>query len=117
MKIPETNGLIENIYKYVHTHIEIAKLEVEERVQETFKKLIIGAILLLLATTLLIFSLLTLAFFLNHVFKSNYLGFLSVTILLALVAVYVFYLGKKLLEPDTVTESIEEKSESIFPEN
>lgn len=117
MKIPETNGLIENIYKYVQTHIEIAKLEVEERVQETIKKLIIGAILILAASMLLIFSLLTLALFLNHVFKSDYLGFLLVTILLALVVVYVFYLGKKLLEPDTITENTEEESELIFPEN
>ncbi|MBB6002164.1 phage holin family protein [Arcicella rosea] len=117
MKIPETNGLIENIYKYVQTHIEIAKLEVEERVQETIKKLIIGAILILAASMLLIFSLLTLALFLNHVFKSDYLGFLLVTILLALVVVYVFYLGKKLLEPDTITENTEEESELISPEN
>ncbi|MET3127639.1 putative membrane protein YqjE [Arcicella rosea] len=117
MKIPETNGLIENIYKYVQTHIEIAKLEVEERVQETIKKLVIGAILVLSAGMLFMFSLLTLALFLNHVFKSEYLGFLAVTILLAIVVAYVFHLGKTLLKPDTITESIEEEAETVFQEN
>jgi len=117
MKIPETNGLIDNIYKYVQTYVEIAKLEVEERVQETIKKLIIGAILVLSGLLLLLFFLLTLALFLNHVFKSEYLGFLAVTVFLAIVITFVFYLGKKLLKPDTITESIEVETQSSFQEN
>ena len=117
MKIPETNGLIDNIYKYVQTYVEIAKLEVEERVQETIKKLIIGAILVLSGLLLLLFFLLTLALFLNHVFKSEYLGFLAVTVLLSIVITFVFYLGKKLLNPDTITESIEVETQSNLQEN
>lgn len=117
MKPSETSGLIENIYQYIQTNIEIAKVEVEEKIESVIKKLILGAILLILVSTFLIFLLLTFALFLNHVFGSTYLGFLTVTILLAILAGIMFYIGKSTLQPKPLTEIKKDDSETIFYEN
>ena len=85
MKILDPNGLVDNIYKYVQTNIEIAKVEVQEKIEDTIKKVAIIAILVLSGAMLFIFILLTLALFLNQILDSHYLGFLIVSILLAVI--------------------------------
>jgi uncharacterized membrane protein YqjE len=117
MKPSETTGLIDNIYKYIQTNIEIAKVEIEERIEAVIKKLIIGTILMILVSTFLVFLLLTLALFLNHVFKSSYLGFLTITIILAILSGIVLYIAKELLKPTPLAKIEENDSETIFYEN
>lgn len=117
MKSSETSGLIENIYKYINTNIEIAKVEVEERIEAVMKKLIIGAILLILVSTFLIFLLLTIALYLNFILESKYLGFLIVTLLLATGAGIVFYWAKETFRPKTLEEIAKESPETIYYEN
>lgn len=97
MKILDPNGLVDNLYKYVQTNIEIAKVEVQERIEDTIKKVAIIAILVLSGAMFFIFVLLTLALFLNHVLASNYLGFLIVTILLAIIIGIAFLILKRFL--------------------
>ena len=97
MKILDPNGLVDNLYKYVQTNIEIAKVEVQERIEDTIKKVAIIAILVLTGAMFFIFVLLTLALFLNHVLVSNYLGFLIVTILLAIIIGIAFLILKRFL--------------------
>jgi type IV secretory pathway TrbL component len=111
MKILDPNGLVDNIYKYVQTNIEIAKVEVQEKIEDTIKKVAIITILVLSVAMLLIFLLLTLALFLNQILVSGYLGFLIVSILLAVIMAITFFMAKQFLNSDKEMEkeSLSEK--------
>ena len=100
MKILDPNGLVDNLYKYVQTNIELAKVEVQEKVEDTVKKVAIYAILALSASLLFIFILITLALFLNQILASNYLGFLIVSVLLAVITAIAFFMVKQFLTSD-----------------
>lgn len=107
MKILDPNGLVDNLYKYVQTNIEIAKVEVQEKVEDTVKKVALIAILALSALMFFIFLLITVALFLNTVFKNQYAGFLIVTAFLGLVSGVVFLLIKPLWEQAKKVEESE----------
>ncbi len=100
MKILDPNGLVDNLYKYIQTNIEIAKVDVQEKIEDTVKKVAIFAILALSVTLLLVFLLLTLALFLNQILSSNYLGFLIVSALLTVITAIVFFMVKQFLTSD-----------------
>ena len=100
MKILDPNGLVDNLYKYVQTNIELAKVEVQEKIEDTVKKVAIYAVLALSASLLFIFILITLALFLNQIFDSNYLGFLLVSVLLAVITAIAFFMVKQFLTSD-----------------
>jgi uncharacterized membrane protein YqjE len=97
MKILDPNGLVDNLYKYVQTNVEIVKVEVQEKIEDAVKKIAIFAILALSVTLLLVFLLITLALFLNQIFSSQYLGFLIVSVLLAVITAIAFFMIKQFL--------------------
>ena len=100
MKILDPNGLVDNLYKYVQTNIELAKVEVQEKVEDTVKKVAVYAVLALSASLLFIFILITLALFLNQILISNYAGFLIVSVLLAVITAIAFFMVKQFLTSD-----------------
>ena len=100
MKILDPNGLVDNLYKYVQTHIELAKVEVQEKVEDTVKKVALLAILVLSVALLLVFLLLSTALFLNQILASNYWGFLIVSAVLAVITVIAFFTVKQYLSSD-----------------
>ncbi len=106
MKILDPNGLLDNLYKYVHTNIEIAKIEVQEKIEDTVRKVALMAILALTGMLFLIFVLITLSLFLNKILESQYLGFLIVTVLLGIVCGVVYLKIKPLLEQKKVVENL-----------
>ena len=108
MKILDPNGLVDNLYKYVQTNIEIAKVEVQEKIEDTVKKVALIAILVITGMIFLIFLLITLALFLNKTLESQYLGFLIVTVLLGIICGIVYVKMKPLLEQPKVVEKLEE---------
>ena len=105
MKILDPNGLVDNLYKYVQTNIEIAKVEVQEKVEDTVKKVAVFAVLALSVSMFSIFLLITLALFLNQILVSNYLGFLIVTALLGVISVVAFFKVKAYLEKTKMPEN------------
>jgi uncharacterized membrane protein YqjE len=109
MKILNSNGLVDNLYKYVQTNIEIAKVEVQEKIEDTVKKVALIAVLAITGTLFLIFVLITLSLFLNKVLASQYLGFLIVTVLLGIICGIVYRMIKPHLEQPKVIEKLEEK--------
>jgi uncharacterized membrane protein YqjE len=108
MKILDPNGLVDNLYKYVQTNIEIAKVEVQEKIEDTVKKVALFAVLVITGTLFLIFLLITLGLFLNKILESQYLGFLIVTVLLGIVCGLVYMNIKPHLEQQKVVEKLEE---------
>ena len=109
MKILDPNGLVDNLYKYVQTNIEIAKVEVQEKIEDTVKKVALIAILAITGILFLIFVLITLSLFLNKILESHYFGFLIVTVLLGIICVIVYRMIKPHLEPSKVIEKLEEE--------
>ena len=45
MKLLEPNGLVDNLYKYVQTQIELTQIEVQERIEAAIKKLVLLLVL------------------------------------------------------------------------
>jgi uncharacterized membrane protein YqjE len=109
MKILDPNGLVDNLYKYVQTNIEIAKVDVQEKIEDTVKKVALVAILAITGSMFLIFLLITLALFLNKILESQYAGFLIVTVLLGILSAIVFFMVKPLLEQGKLVEKMEEE--------
>lgn len=106
MKILDPNGLLDNLYKYVHTNIEIAKIEVQEKIEDTVRKVALIAILALTGMLFLIFVLITLSLFLNKILESQYLGFLIVSVLLGIVCGVVYLKIKPHLEQPKVIDKV-----------
>jgi uncharacterized membrane protein YqjE len=106
MKILDPNGLLDNLYKYVHTNIEIAKIEVQEKIEDTVRKVALIAILAVTGMLFLIFVLITLSLFLNKILESQYLGFLIVSVLLGIVCGVVYSRIKPHLEQPKVIEKL-----------
>lgn len=95
MKIFEQDGLVDTIYKYIHTQIELTKLEVQERLEVMIKKLILLLVVVMLTTLFLLFLLFSLAFYLNSVLSSDFWGFVIVTILIGIpLGIFGFRLQK-----------------------
>ncbi len=110
MKILDPNGLVDNLYKYVQTNIEIAKVDVQEKIEDTVKKVALFAILAITGSMFFIFLLITLALLLNKILESQYVGFLIVTLLLGILLGVVFFLVKPLLGQPKLVEKMEEES-------
>lgn len=97
MKILNPNGLVDNLYKYVQTNIEIAKVEIQEKIEDTIKKVTLIVILAVTCTIFLIFILITLGLFFNKILASQYLGFLIITVLLGVIFGLTYIMIKPLL--------------------
>lgn len=110
MKILDPNGLVDNLYKYVQINIEIAKVEVQEKIEDTVKKVTLVVILALTGTMFLIFLLITLSLFVNKILESQYLGFLIVTGLLGVMCIITYLKIRPLLESPKLVEKLEDLS-------
>jgi uncharacterized membrane protein YqjE len=108
MKILNPNGLVDNLYKYVQTNIEIAKVEVQEKIDDTLKKLALIAILVITSTMFLIFLLITLGLFLNKILASQYLGFLIITVFLGIICGVTYFKIKPVLRQEKTGEKLED---------
>ena len=98
MKILDPNGLVDNIYKYVQTNIELVKVEVQEKTEDMVKKVALIAFLAMIFTVFLIFLLITLSLFLNKILESQYFGFLIITLFLGVICGITYFMIKPLLE-------------------
>ena len=108
MKILEPNGLVDNLYKYVQTNIEIAKVEIQEKIEDTIKKAALIAILTITGTLFLIFLLITFSSFLNEILESQYLGYLIVTGILGIFCGLVYMKINPLLKQPNVVEKLKD---------
>lgn len=108
MKILDPNGLVDNLYKYVQTNIEIAKVEIQEKIEDTIKKVALIAILAIIGTLFLIFLLISLSSFLNEILESQYLGYLIVTGILGIFCGLVYMKINPLLKQPNVVEKLKD---------
>jgi len=98
MKLLEPNGLVDNLYKYVQTQIELTQIEVQERIEAAIKKLVLLLVLGIVSAIFLVFVFITFALYLNYLTHSDFLGFVIVTSLLGIITGLVFFLLKQPLQ-------------------
>lgn len=94
MKILEPHGLIDNLYKYVQTNIELVKVEVRDQIEQTIRRIMLVLPMVILISTALVFVLISLALYLNQVLDSHFVGFLivaGISLLASAVLGYIFW--------------------------
>jgi uncharacterized membrane protein YqjE len=82
-----TQQLVEDLKEWVDLRIELAQVELEERVEAKVNEIALGVALAVIALLAVVFGLTTLALGLGALFGHPAWGFLAVTLLLVLFAV------------------------------
>lgn len=86
--------LINNLYKYVDTSIELFKLDSEERLVRLTSLLIKATFVIVIISVFFLFSNLALAFYLNALFEHHYAGFLVIAFGHLLILILALILRK-----------------------
>lgn len=94
----ETQGLVADVREWVELRIELAQLEVEERIDERLNQLLLAAIMALIMLFIAIFLLITIALGLGWWLGHPMWGFLIVTGVLALTGGAMYRLRPSLTE-------------------
>jgi amino acid permease len=95
--------LLENLQGFVETNIELAKLEVQEKINESVQKVIKVAGLFIFSLLFILFFFIFLALLISSFFKSYVIGFGIITAILLITALLFFYFFKQ-----NKTDEIEE---------
>ncbi|MCU0445484.1 MAG: hypothetical protein MUE85_11250 [Microscillaceae bacterium] len=92
------NELVEDIYKYLDVRMELLKLDTEEKFIKFNLFIFELVIILSMLSIFFLFSNLALAFYLNGVFASHYLGFLLIAV--AQLGLLILFLIAKRVFPN-----------------
>lgn len=87
--------LLENLQGFVETNIELAKLEVQEKINESLEKALKVAGLFIFSILFILFFFIFLALLLSSFFKSYVIGFGIIAALLLITALLFFYFFKQ----------------------
>ncbi len=90
MSVPQKNGLIDNIKKYVQTKIELAKEDLQDRILATVQRYLPLLGLVFTAGLATVFLLLGLAFYLNTILHSSFWGFWIIALVLMAMAGFLW---------------------------
>ncbi len=96
----QTQGLVDDLKEWVDLRIELARIEVEERVEAQANQIALGVILAGLGLLAVLFGLTALGFGLGALFGHPGWGFLAVTGLLLLLAVILRAAQPELVDVD-----------------
>ena len=92
--------LLENIQGYVQTNIEIAKLEIQEKIDLAIQKGTKIGGLILMGTLSVVFLLIFISLFISLLLDSYVFGFGITTLILILITAIIFYFFKKKSSPN-----------------
>lgn len=85
MKLFNFDGIIENLKGYVEAQVALVKLELKEETAEVARKVMVGVILSVVGLFTVFFITFALAFYLNFLLDSIYLGFVIISLMYILV--------------------------------
>ena len=101
------NELKDNVSTLVESKIELVKIDFQEKIEDVVVKIIYAAVLAFLGFVVAIFLSILLAVFLNHSLKSDYLGFLIVSLFYGIILL-IWIFAKK-----TIAERLKKIAEKI----
>ncbi len=84
------NTLFENLQKYVQTHIDIVKLEFQEKFHDLLRQIMLMMALASCVMMASAFVLIALALWINQLSGLPYLGFLVVALLFGIAGFFIF---------------------------
>ena len=93
-------GLVDDLTTWVELRIELAKIELRERVEVSANDVAVKVIAGVLGALAGLFALFTLAFFFAWLFGNTALGFLTVTVLLGALAGLIYAAQPQLVSLD-----------------
>lgn len=97
LKLLKLDNLFENLTAYIETKIEYYKIQFKEEVARALSILIFIYLLSLIAVIFLIFISFFIVVMLNHLFSSQYLGFLIVAGFYLLAGILMYVNREKLI--------------------
>jgi uncharacterized membrane protein YqjE len=90
LKLFKLEGIAENLTNYVETRLELFKLEIRTDFAKAIAKALALFFLGLLAFLFLLFVSLGVAYLINELFRSSYIGFFSVGMLYGLLFLLLY---------------------------
>ena len=106
--------LIENLTGFIKVKIELLKLEILEEVSKGIANLFSLMVVMILGVFVLAFGSLTLGVFMNHLFESQYLGYLLITSFYLILFVVVIILTRSGKLVEWVEDLLVRKSKEII---
>ena len=101
-----TQGLFEDLREWIDLRIDLAILEVEERLDQTKNDIALGLILAIFGFFAALFALTTIALGVGWLLGHPFWGFLAVTVALILIVVGLRVAKPALMPPSNLFESI-----------
>jgi magnesium-transporting ATPase (P-type) len=83
--------LIENLQGYIQSNIDLAKLEVQEKIDQSIQKGARIGLLLLSAILSLVFLLISISILIGSLLENYFFGFGIVTLLLFSITVIIYF--------------------------
>lgn len=102
------NNLIQSIREYVEAKIEITKLQLADKAGSSVGGIITFIVMTILASLILIFASIAVAFLISEYYGKGYIGFAIVAAFYLLIAIIV-YAGRDKLINRPVTDSFIKK--------
>lgn len=86
------NNLFENLQGFVQTNIDLAKIEIQEKIEVTLKKGVSTLIIGLLSFLSFLFILLSIAFLFSKIFDNYFWGFSLVAVILIFITTIIYFI-------------------------
>lgn len=85
------NNLFENLQGFVQTNIDLAKIEIQDKLELTLKKGVSTLLIALLIFLSTLFILLAIAFLFSKLFGNYFWGFGSVAVILIIITTIIYF--------------------------
>jgi pilus assembly protein TadC len=83
--------LFENMQGFIQTNIDLAKLEIQEKIEYATKTAAKYLIIIFLGFFAILFILLSLGYFLGNILGNNFYGFGIIALILILISTIIYF--------------------------
>lgn len=111
----DMQGLVQDLQKWIDLRLDLAVLEVEERIDKLRNDLALGVTVAILAFFAALFTLTTLALGVGWFLGRPFWGFLAVAVLLILILGVLQTVKPQLMPPSNLFETLRERQEDEEP--
>lgn len=112
----DMQGLVQDLQKWIDLRLDLAVLEVEERLDKLRNDLALGVTVAILAFFAALFALTTLALGVGWLLGRPFWGFLAVAVLLILILGVLQAVKPRLMPPSNLFETLRERQEDEEPD-
>lgn len=109
-------GLVQDLQKWIDLRLDLAVLEVEERIDELRNELALGVTVAILAFFAALFALTALALGVGWLLGRPFWGFLAISVLLLLILGVLQSVKPQLMPPSNLFETLRERKEDEEPD-